>query len=292
MNEILKYYVTSCLSWIPDRVYLKFRYRQRLGFWPNFKSPIRFTEKLQWLKMHDRRPEMSVLADKLLLKRCVSKSLGEGHIIPALSKGRTSNEFSINTIPSTPFVLKTNHDSGSTKLFSDPREVDIQTTQKWLKKRLSRKFYYANREWEYKNIEPMWFTEPLMEDGSGNARLNDFKVHCFNGEPMLIQTITDREEQVKENWFNERWEALNVCYFSSRSKMLEKPSCLGEMLNFAHTMGKPYPYVRVDFYVIDNRPILGEMTFRPYGGFMKWTPDSADYCLGAMLSLDAHHKPN
>ena len=75
---------------------------------------------------------------------------------------------------------------------------------------------------------------------------------------------------------------------------MKKPRCLDEMLKVAEQLSRPFPYVRVDFYVVESKPILGEMTFRPFGGFMRWHPDSADFVLGAFLDIDTlrHQKSN
>jgi len=237
---------------------------------------------------------MQNLADKLKFKQRALSELGKEFVIPAITQGTESEEFSLETIPGRPFVLKTNHDSGGTKIVRDPKRIDVEAAQKWLKKRLSRNFFFANREWEYKAIEPMWFTEPLLEDESGNARLNDYKVHCFNGVPRLVQVISDREERVKESWFDIDWTPLDFFYFSKYRKAVKKPRCLDEMLKVAEQLSRPFPYVRVDFYVVESKPILGEMTFRPFGGFMRWHPDSADFVLGAFLDIDTlrHQKSN
>lgn len=274
-----------CLSYIPDRLYLRLRYRQRVGNWPDLNNPKKFTEKLQWLKLHDRNEALPILADKLQLKAFVKQRIGAQYTIPVLSWGNTADQFTINTPPAAPFVLKTNHDSGSTRVFLNFENLDIRGIQKWLREKLSANFYLANREWEYESISPKWFIEPLLEDDSGNSRLNDFKVHCFHGAPFFIQTIFDRDSKPKENWFDVHWKPVNIYYFSEYKAHVPKPSCLSEILSIAKTLSADFYYVRVDFYIRKGRPLVGEMTFRPYGGFMKWNPDSADYMLGNLLNV-------
>lgn len=289
-SSLVKQRIHGFLQWVPDPLYIRLRYRQRLGFWPNFRDPKRFTEKLQWLKLHERNPLMTTLADKIAFKQAITEELGSESVIPLLAWGTAASSLNIRDLPNLPFVLKTNHDSGGTFIVQDPEKLDIGAAKKWLYARLKHRFYAANREWEYKNIEPRWFIEPLLSDSSGNSRLNDYKVHCFNGTPEFIQTIFDRESGANENWFDTDWAPKKIWYFSKERKNIERPAALGQMLSLAGKVAKPFPYVRVDFYLIDNHPYLGEMTFRPYGGFMKWRPDSADYFLGSFLDLNRVHR--
>lgn len=281
----LKQLAYGGLSWIPDPLYLRFRYRQRLGFSPNLRDPQRFTEKLQWLKLHDRQTVMPEMTDKIKFKSVVEKSIGADYVIPLLACGDRPGDLDKSHLPTIPFVLKTNHDSGGSLIVSEPKRFNIISAKKWLSARLGRSFYLANREWEYKAIKPRWLIEPLLSDSSGNSRLNDYKVHCFNGEPKLIQTIFDRDEYVKENWFDVNWNPQDFWYFSNARKHIERPSALTLILSLARKVAEPFVYARVDFYLIDGHPYLGEITFRPYGGFMKWRPDSADYLLGNYLDL-------
>ena len=228
---------------------------------------------------------MTVLADKLALKEVVAKNIGPQYAIPVLDKGSNASEFSVDSENFAPFVLKTNHDSGGTVFIDTAQGLNLRYIRAKLSEKLQNNFYLGNREWEYKNIHPKWFTEPVLKDDSGNIRLSDFKVHCFNGCPLLIQTIFDRAVAVKENWFDFQWNPFDFYYFSKNKACVKKPLCLEEMHDLAASMSRPFSYARVDFYVIEGRPLIGEVTFRPFGGFMKWSPDLADFALGERLML-------
>jgi hypothetical protein len=273
------------LAALPDEIYLRLRYWHRLGSWPNLTYPLKFTEKLQWLKLNERTEKMALLADKLSFKKFVHETFGSQYAIPILNTGTRASEFRAEAVPDCPFVIKTNHDSGSTMLIPDQKKIDFGSVRRWIKQRLRRNFYLANREWEYKNIQPAWFTEPLLTDWSENPQLNDFKVHCFHGRPLFVQTIFDRGASVKENWFDFDWQPIEIRYFSREKACVEQPVCLDEMAQLAAKLSDGFAYARVDFYIHNNRPLLGEITFRPYGGFMKWVPDSADMMLGDLLDV-------
>jgi hypothetical protein len=105
------------------------------------------------------------------------------------------------------------------------------------------------------------------------------------GVPRLIQTIFDRDNEAKENWFDTDWNVQEFFYFSSKKADVELPVCLAEILEIAAEVSSPFSYARVDFYVQSGAPLLGEITFRPFGGFMRWIPDKVDFALGELLSL-------
>ncbi len=42
-----------------------------------------------------------------------------------------------------------------------------------------------------------------------------------------------------------------------------RPKCLDKLYDYARVLSQPFPFVRVDFYVEHDRPLIGEMTFTP-----------------------------
>jgi hypothetical protein len=146
-------------------------------------------------------------------------------------------------------------------------------------------YYYPSREWEYKKIKPCIIVEKLLQDESKNDILNDYKIHCFNGKPLYIQTIFDRNTEVKEDWYDINWNLLDVYYFSPIKKHIPKPKVLNELLKLSAILSKDFSYVRVDLYISQNKIYFGELTFHPYGGFMKFRPQEFDKILGDQLIL-------
>lgn len=103
---------------------------------------------------------------------------------------------------------------------------------------------------------------------------------------MFIQTIFDRGFETKEDWYDTNWNLLDVYYFSPIKKNVKKPEVLEELLNVAAKLSQDFPYVRVDLYISNNQIYFGELTFRPYGGFMKFVPESFDLEMGNLLILE------
>jgi hypothetical protein len=269
-----------------EKWYLRIKYRLKLGRKLNLNNPQLFTEKLQWLKLHERSDLIVICADKIKAKEYVGRIIGFNHIIPVLRIFDNINQISHSNLPDSPFVIKTNHDSGGVLIFDFKCDIDFNKIKKILSRKMRRNFYFMHLEWEYKNINPKIFIEKKLIDESKNFMLNDFKIHCFNGKPMFIQTIFDRAEGVKEGWYDVNWKKLEMFYFSLNTNLIERPTSLAEMLDFSEKLAKPFSYVRIDFYSINNLVLFGEFTFRPYGGFMKWNNPEWDIQLGKLLKLD------
>ena len=283
MKKKLLYFLYIILGGVG---YLKLRYRLRTEKVLNLGEPKTFTEKLQYLKLHDRRPIYTECADKVGVKQRVAGILGNEYVIPTLKVFNSSHEIQYETLPDKPVILKTNHDSGGTEMIRDKNKVDFDQLRSRLSRKMKVNFYYSNMEWEYKNIKPKVLVEPLLSDNTGNALLNDYKIHCFHGKPHFIQTISDRAEGAKETWYDIDWNFLDMWYFSSQHKIVPKPDKLPQMIDIAEKLAQPFPYVRIDLYDTGDRILFGEYTFRPWGGYMKWNDESWDFKLGKLIDLN------
>ena len=103
--------VKNLLVWLPDKPYLSLRYRCQMGHWIDWKHPKTFTEKLQWLKIYDYKPEYTRMVDKLAAKDYVAGLIGKQYIIPTLGVWNSVDEIDWNSLPDQ-FVLKTTHGGG------------------------------------------------------------------------------------------------------------------------------------------------------------------------------------
>ena len=64
-----------------DRKYISKCYRIKMGKKLNLDNPVTFNEKLQWLKLYNRKPEYTTMVDKYAVKEYVAKIIGEEYII-------------------------------------------------------------------------------------------------------------------------------------------------------------------------------------------------------------------
>ncbi len=272
-------------KWIPDKIYLKLIYRGATGKRLNLNSPVAFNEKLQWLKMYDRRPEYSVYVDKYEVRTYVTETIGEQYLIPLLAVYNDVNEIDWENLPNQ-FVLKCTHGSNSNIICSDKSELDIESCKQKLKKWMKKNWYWFGREWPYKNVKPRIICEKYMVDESG-TELKDYKIFCFSGEPKLIQVDFNRFSDHKRNIYDTDWTLLPIeikCP-SDKSRTISKPAKLGDMLSFAKILSKDYPHVRVDFYSINGEIYFGEITFFHGSGFEKIIPEEFNIEMGKWIKL-------
>lgn len=266
---ILEDYLFKVTTLISPKLNTSLRFKQATGKWPNYKNPSSFTEKLVTLKLqryiHD--PLVIQCADKYRVREYV-KSCGCGHILnDILGVYNTGDDIPWATLPNE-FVLKWNFGAGMNLICSDKRTLDFVKVTKVLNRWGKRKYWLSHSEMQYKYTKKCIICEKYLLQ-SNNKPLTDFKVYCFNGSPLAIFVINDRGNQVKSEFFDTQWNRLeNTRKYVSPQKATEKPECLEEMLDCCRMLCKPFPFVRIDFYIINNKLIFGEMTFTPAGGVL------------------------
>ena len=130
---------------IPDEKYLEILFRHKNGFDLNLKKPTLFSEKMQWLKLFDRKSLYTDLSDKLLVKEIVENNFDSKYIVPNLGVWNNADEIDFNKLPNQ-FVLKCNHDSGSVIVCRDKSKINIKKIRKKINKYLANNYYYQSRE--------------------------------------------------------------------------------------------------------------------------------------------------
>lgn len=272
---------------LPDCEFLRKKYEAQFGEKLNLENPRRFNEKLQWLKLYDRKPEYSVMADKYLVKDYVAGIIGEQYIIPTIAVWDDAEKVDFRILPDQ-FVLKCNHNSGLGMCICQNKEaLDIKKVKEKLAKGLKQNYYLSNREWPYKNIERKIIAEQYMQDGTKG--LTDYKVHNFNGIPQFILVCKDRfkDSGLTEDFYTSEWNHMEVkrpnC--TNSKVVMKRPEELDEILELSKKLSKGIPFVRTDFYIINHQVYFSEMTFYPAAGFEKYEPDKWDFVFGDYLTL-------
>lgn len=272
---------------IPDAFYLKLKYKKELKIPLNLMRPETFNEKLQWLKLYDRKPEYTTMVDKYAVKKYVADIIGEEYIIPTLGVWNQFDDIDFDKLPNQ-FVLKCTHDSGGLIICKDKSKIDMRVAKIKLESSLKRNYYWAGREWPYKNVKPRIIAEEYLSMFEVGDELIEYKFFCFNGEPRLVLICKGNPHgSGRTNDFydmNFKHLPVEVTYPNAKERCI-KPKEFNEMQDIARKLSSGIPHLRVDLYVANGKIYFGETTFFHDAGFCKFNPPEWDKYLGDMLDL-------
>lgn len=276
-----------CKGLHPDSysIALKDWYYQKTFQRLNLDAPRTFNEKIQWLKLYDSTQIKTRLADKYLVRKWVQEKIGDEYLIPLLGVWDCFDEIEFDELPSQ-FVLKTNHGSAWNLIVRDKTKLDLKSAKnkfdQWMQKNFA---FTAGLELHYMNIPRKIIAEQYIADLDGE--IYDYRVFCFGGKPEYIWLDSGSgTTNHKRNIYDMSWELQD--YLVNYPPIIpepERPKCLGELAKLAKILSEGFSFVRVDFYVIDNRIFFGEMTFTPQSGIGKWSDENKNLQYGKLINL-------
>lgn len=245
------------------------RFRQANGYFPNLKCPETLTEKLVWLKLfrYSKDPLVIKCADKYRVREYINQKGCSDTLNELIGVYDNANQIPWETLPEK-FVLKWNFGAGMNIICSDKTKLDKKIVVKKLNKWGRTKYWLNHSEMQYKYTPKKIVCEKFLENPLDDV-IPDYKVYCFHGEPLAILVMHDRSHGVKTEFFDKNWEPLqNTFKYSSPKEKTRKPLCFNRMLEVSHILSEPFPFVRCDFYIVDEKLVFGEMTFTPAGGVL------------------------
>lgn len=272
----------------PDALYLRLMYYFQTGKRLHLRHPVTFNEKLQWLKLHDRKPEYSTMVDKYAVKAYVANIIGKEYIVPTLGVWDSPEEIDLDKLPNQ-FVLKTTHGGGGkgVVICRDKDKLDRAETIRHLQAAMKHNFYKNFREWPYKNIMPRIIAEEYLSDNDNEYGIKDYKFFCFNGEPLYCGVFSGRWSKMGADYFDMEW--LHLPFTLKGNPFAEsvpaKPQHFETMRHLATQLAAGYPHIRVDFYEVNGKVYFGELTFYSASGFGQFSPEEWDKIWGKNLKL-------
>ena len=279
------------LNWMSDDAFLKLAFRMKMGQKLNLKKPRTFNEKLQWLKLHDRKPLYTQLADKYDVRQFVEETIGQDYLIPLVGGPWDSfDEIDFDALPEK-FVLKCTHDSGGLVVCRDKAALNKEKAREKIEKSLQRNFFTISREWPYRDIPPKIIAEQYMEDENPALGLTDYKFFCFNGEPKLLYVSEGLENHAtaKISFFDMEGKLMpfHRSDFAPMSEETRMPDSMPQMAQIAEKLARQVdcPFVRIDLYSICGKIYFSEVTFFPCGGMLPFSPAHWDDILGQWIKL-------
>lgn len=289
-SQKVRFLILKFLSFVPDSVMLKLQYRIKMGFGLNLKDPKRFTEKLQWYKIHYRNPLMGKCVDKYEVRKYIESRGLENTLNKLYCVCSDPEEIDFSALPER-FVIKTTDGGGGENIFicRDKSALDVEALKLKLRTWKDKKNVNPGREWAYTLIEESRYIveEYLENEENPEAGISDYKFFCFNGKPYCIAYDVDRYIGHKRNFYDTQWNNLHVttdCDTFDDGLAL-RPEGLEELLEVAEILSKDFPFVRVDLYFIKGKVYFGELTFYPWSGYVKFKPEDFDYKLGNLMNI-------
>ncbi|MCR5675156.1 MAG: glycosyl transferase [Lachnospiraceae bacterium] len=285
---------------MPDEEYLTRIFYNELGYPLDLQDPKTFNEKQQWLKINGFYPIYTDYADKVKVKKLVAGILGEEYIIPTYAVWERAEDIDFDSLPDR-FVMKCNHTSSvGICICKDKNTLDREAVRRMMRKALKTDYFSYRREKVYRDIERRILAEEMLfgEDGAEPA---DYKVYVFNGKSGLIEMDIDRFTNHRRNFYDREWNyvpfAQSSCFatdpgYRVPDKVKEQGTKLFELAEKVTAgIGTNPPYLRVDFYIAQDKILFGEVTFYDAAGLERFQPEEYDRKLGDMIDLTNARAP-
>ena len=274
-----------------DEKIIKMKFKEKMGYIPDLRNPKSVNEKLQWLKLYDRKDFNTLAADKYKVREFYKENFGEEYVVPLLCKFDSWKDLTLDSLPDEPFIIKANTGTSTWRIVRDKKDVDIKQLKNQCRGWMHFNHYYASQEWQYKNIKPCLIVEKLLVDSEGKIPV-DYKLHFFNGELQFIYCVADREGDAYRAMFSPKWELLPFQWVSTRNHQQirtqieePKPINLEKMITFGSIIAKRFKYVRVDYYEIEGKLFFSEITMHHGSGMNKFYPPEAEHEYAEKLSV-------
>lgn len=292
-KESRKYYKIAFLNKIgylnsnSDERFIRRLYKLMLNKKVNLDNPKTFNEKLQWLKLYNRKPEYTIMVDKYRVREYIAEKIGEEYLIPLIGVWDDPDDINFEELPNQ-FVLKCNHNSGlGMCICKDKKNIDFKKVKTELRKGLKQDYYLTGREWPYKDVPRKIIAEKYMTDETG-TNLRDYKFYCFDGKAKVVGIYQDRntDKETTADFFDMDFNWLDFTFNMPNAKVKpSKPNHFDKMKEIAEILSKGIPHVRVDLYLSNDRIYFGELTFFDGSGFDKIEPFEWDVKLGSWINL-------
>ena len=277
----------NIVKFISPTLYVKMQYKYITHHKLNLKNPVRYTEKLQYLRLftYPKDPLVSKCASRDGAREYL-KELGlENILIPVFGIYDSFDEIDFDKLPKA-FVLKCTHACAFNKIVLDKTTLDINATRKQFNKWLRTNYGKKTVELHYSPIKPRIIIEKYI--GELEALPVEYKIHVFNGIAKSMYIVTGRGKDIRYNNYYIDWKPFDGSQFNGWKKTdyeLEKPSNWDEMVKIAEKIVGNFPFVRVDLYNINGRIYFSEMTFTPAKGTLILDDDKCDFEIGEWLKI-------
>ena len=269
-------------------LYVKMQYKYITHHKLNLKNPVRYTEKLQYLRLftYPKNPLVSKCASRDGAREYL-KELGlENLLIPVIGIYDSFDEIDFGRLPKA-FVMKCTHACAFNKIVLDKNKLNLKETRKQFNKWIKTNYGKKTIELHYSPIKPRIIIEKYI--GELDSLPVEYKIHVFNGVAKSLYVVTGRGKDIRYNNYYIDWKPFDGSQFNGWKKTdyeLKKPENFEEMVKIAEKIAGNFPFVRVDLYNINGRIYFSEMTFTPAKGTLILDDDKCDFEMGEWLKIN------
>lgn len=295
MNEFerkIKYGIARTLSFVPTPIMLRVQYAIKMRKWLHLNNPKRFTEKIQWYKAYYHNEQMLDCTDKYLVRKVCEDKLGTSKYLNELYQVcKCAEEIDFDSLPKE-FVIKTTDGGNGDNIYicHDKGSIDrckiIALVNGWRNKR----YDIVSREWAYRGArDSQIIVEKLLVDSDSlDGSIDDYKFLCFNGVFRYLWVDKERYTNHRRGFWDRNLNFLEDVISDHPTFDIppQLPANISEMIMIAEKLAQGYPFARIDLYNIQGHIVFGEITFYPWSGYVKYTPDTFDYTLGVYFEID------
>lgn len=289
MNNIIKI-ISNKIAYLgfkyAPKLSIKTIYRIKMKRKLNLNNPTSFSEKMNYLNLYDKNPLSSKCADKFMVREYIQQKGYNEYLVKLLNVYDNVDEIDFDILPNK-FAMKCNHGCGYNIICTDKSKLDIKNSKKLLNKWMKEKYGYRGGEYHYNDIEPKIIVEEYIEGIDSNSLPIDYKIHCFNGKPAFILCCTNRESGLKLAVYDMEWNKMDVVIDKYKTDIIiDKPHDFDKMISISKSIAKDFKIVRVDFYELKNKALLGEITCTPAAGRPNYFKESFDKQIGEIIKIN------
>jgi hypothetical protein len=291
LHPILKflfYPLRFLMTFFVPTLFVRLQYRYIVGKKLNLDHPTSLTEKLQYLRLiaYPQDPLVIRCTDRHTLRDYVKELKLEKHLVPTFGTYTRFNDIPFSTLPRQ-YVMKCTHASGFNHIVLDAKQVNRfqlkRTFHRWLRTDYGRKTV----EPHYSRIKRQIIIEQYL--GVDTALPIEYKLHVFNGKVKYLYVVTGRGHDIRYTHFLADWTPLPGAQFNgwkSSDYTILQPKEFPKMVKLAETLASPFPFVRVDLYLVKGKIYISELTFIPAKGTLSLVDPSMDMIMGTWLNLN------
>lgn len=264
--------------------YISLEYRYITHHKLHWSNPIRYTEKLQYLRyyVYPKNDLVTKCAGRVTVRDYLKENNLKDILIPIYGVYDNFDDIDFNKLPNE-FVMKCSHACAFNEIVLDKNKLDLKALKgkfnKWLKTNYAKK----TLELHYFKIKPQIIIEKYM-----GSNLLEYKIHVFNGKAKYLYLVSGRFKDIRYNNYYIDFTPFDEAQFNGWKKKdydFKPPLNYQEMINISEKLAKPFPFVRVDLYNIDGKIYFSEMTFTPAKGTLIFDDDKADFIIGNWLDI-------